>query len=45
VANGQQLAARMPRAELVVLQDQAHAPMLERPEEFGALICRFLDQL
>jgi 3-oxoadipate enol-lactonase len=45
VANGRQLAARMPRAELVVLQDQAHAPMLERPKEFGALICRFLDQL
>ncbi len=45
VANGRLLAARLPRAELVVLPDQAHAPMLERPQDFGALICRFLDRL
>jgi pimeloyl-ACP methyl ester carboxylesterase len=45
VANGRLLASRMPRAELVVLPGQAHAPMLERPQEFGALICRFLDRL
>lgn len=45
VANGRLLAARLPRAELVVLPDQAHAPMLERPQDFGALISRSLDQL
>ena len=45
VGNGRLLAARLPRAELVVLEDQAHAPMLEQPREFGALICRFLDRL
>jgi 3-oxoadipate enol-lactonase len=45
VANGRLLAARMPQAELVVLSDQAHVPMLEQPQEFGALICRFLDRL
>ncbi len=45
VANGRLLAARLPHAELVVLPDQAHAPMLEQPRELGALICRFLDRL
>jgi pimeloyl-ACP methyl ester carboxylesterase len=45
VGNGRLLAERMPKAELVLLEGQAHAPMLERPREFGELICRFLDRL
>jgi len=45
VANGRLLAARMPHAELVVLPGRGHAPMLEEPEAFSALVCGFLDQL
>jgi pimeloyl-ACP methyl ester carboxylesterase len=45
VANGRLLASRMPRAELVVLPGQGHAPMLEQPAEFAALVCDFLDRV
>jgi pimeloyl-ACP methyl ester carboxylesterase len=45
VSNGRLLAERMPRAELVVLPGKGHAPMLEEPEEFGELVCDFLDRV
>ncbi|HEU0303130.1 MAG TPA: alpha/beta hydrolase [Gaiellaceae bacterium] len=45
VANGRLLASRMPRAELVVLSGQGHVPMLERPAEFAALVCDYLDRV
>jgi pimeloyl-ACP methyl ester carboxylesterase len=45
VANGRLLAARMPRAELVELPGQGHAPMLEQPAEFAAIVCDFLDRV
>jgi 3-oxoadipate enol-lactonase len=45
VANGRLLAARMPNAELVVLPDRGHAPQLEEPAAFSALVCGFLDRL
>ena len=45
VANGRSLATRLPDAELVVLPGQGHVPMLERPAEFSALVCDFLDRL
>jgi pimeloyl-ACP methyl ester carboxylesterase len=45
VSNGRLLAERMPHAELVVLPGQGHAPMLEEPAEFGAIVCGFLDRL
>jgi pimeloyl-ACP methyl ester carboxylesterase len=45
VANGRLLAARLPRAELVVLGGQAHVPMLEQPEAFAELVCAFLDRV
>ena len=44
VANGRSLARRLPNAELVVLSGQGHVPMLERPAEFSALVCSFLDR-
>jgi 3-oxoadipate enol-lactonase len=43
VANGRLLARRLPRAELVLLPDQAHVPMLEQPASFSELVCAFLD--
>jgi pimeloyl-ACP methyl ester carboxylesterase len=33
------LAERMPSAELVVLPGRGHAPMLEAPAEFSAVVC------
>ena len=45
VANGRLLAERMPHAELVLLPDAGHVPMLESPAEFSALACAFLDRL
>lgn len=45
VANGLLLAARMPRAELVLLPGRGHVPMLEEPAEFSALVCDFLDRV
>ena len=45
VSNGRLLAERMPRAELVVLRGRGHVPMLEKPEEFSAVVCNFLDRL
>lgn len=44
VANGRLLASRMPQAELVVLEGRGHAPMLEDPPGFSALVCEFLDR-
>ncbi len=45
VSNGRLLAARMPRAELVLLPNHGHAPMLEEPGPFGELVCAFLDRV
>ena len=45
VANGRLLAARVPSAELVLLPGCGHAPMLEEPGPFGALVCAFLDRV
>jgi 3-oxoadipate enol-lactonase len=45
IENGRLLAARLPNAELVVLPGLGHAPMLEAPDEFGAVVCGFLDRL
>jgi 3-oxoadipate enol-lactonase len=45
VANGRLLARRLPRAELVLLPDQAHVPMLEQPAAFSELVCAFLDRI
>jgi len=45
VANGRLLAARLPHAELVLLPEQAHVPMLEQPAAFAELVCAFLDRL
>lgn len=44
-ATAHHLAANLPRAELAVIDDAAHLPSLERPEEFAALIRRFLASL
>ena len=44
-SNGRLLAARMPRAELVLLPSHGHAPMLEEPGTFGELVCAFLDRV
>jgi pimeloyl-ACP methyl ester carboxylesterase len=44
VSNGRLLAARLPRAQLVVLPGRGHVPMLEEPEEFSAAVCAFLDR-
>ena len=32
-------------AELVVLPEQAHVPMLEQPAAFAVLVCNFLDRV
>jgi pimeloyl-ACP methyl ester carboxylesterase len=45
IANGRSLAARVPNAELVVLEGRGHVPMLEEPEAFSKLVCGFLDRL
>ncbi len=45
VSNGRLLAERLPNAELVVLPEPGHAPMLEEPAAFSALVCGFLDRL
>jgi pimeloyl-ACP methyl ester carboxylesterase len=45
VSNGRLLAARMPRAELVVLPGKGHAPQLEEPAELAAIVCDFLDRV
>jgi pimeloyl-ACP methyl ester carboxylesterase len=45
VSNGRLLAARLPRAELVLLPNCGHAPMLEEPGPFGELVCSFLDRV
>jgi pimeloyl-ACP methyl ester carboxylesterase len=38
IARGRELAARAPRAELVVMDAVAHLPQLERPNEVATLI-------
>ena len=45
VSNGRLLAERLPRAELVVLPEAGHAPMLEQPAAFSSIVCGFLDRL
>ncbi|HEX5757917.1 MAG TPA: alpha/beta fold hydrolase [Thermoanaerobaculia bacterium] len=42
VANGRELARRLPRAELVVLAGAGHLPMEERPEELVRAVRTFL---
>lgn len=37
-----ELAAQLPRAELVTLADTGHAPMWERPDAFNAAVLAFL---
>jgi 3-oxoadipate enol-lactonase len=45
LANGQALAARLPRARLVVLEGLGHSPHVEDPAGFEALLRAFLDEL
>jgi pimeloyl-ACP methyl ester carboxylesterase len=45
LANGRLLASRLPRAELVVMNGRGHAPMLEEPAAFAAIVCDFLDRV
>ena len=45
VSAGRLLAARMPKAELIVLPEGGHAPQLEAPAEFAAIVCDFLDRV
>jgi pimeloyl-ACP methyl ester carboxylesterase len=42
LAAAERIADSIPRADLVVLKDTGHVPMLERPEEFNALLRRFV---
>lgn len=42
LAAAQRIADGIPRAELVVLPDTGHTPMLERADEFNALLRRFV---
>jgi pimeloyl-ACP methyl ester carboxylesterase len=39
------LAAHIPHAELHVVRDKGHLMYLEAPEEFGATVCDWLDQV
>ena len=43
LASSQQLASRIPGAELVVLEHSGHFPNLEEPTQFWAAVGRFLD--
>jgi 3-oxoadipate enol-lactonase len=45
VSAGRLLAARLPRAELVVLAGHGHSPMLEDPALFAEVVCDFLDRV
>lgn len=45
LAAARELAARMPDARLRVLEDAAHCPMFERPEEFNAIVAEFLAEI
>jgi pimeloyl-ACP methyl ester carboxylesterase len=42
LAAAQRIADGIPRAELVVLPNTGHCPMLEQPEEFNGLLRRFV---
>lgn len=43
-AYAEDLAARMPRAEVAVLAGTAHHPQAERPDEYARLVNQFLDR-
>jgi pimeloyl-ACP methyl ester carboxylesterase len=45
LAYAEDLAARLPRGELAVLEGAGHAAHLDRPDEFAALLERFLSPL
>ncbi len=45
VASSRLVAERVPRAEIVVIEDAAHLPSLERPERFNAALMAFLSRL
>lgn len=45
VALSQELAARLPRARLSMLEGVAHLPSLERPDEVAALVRAFLAEV
>ncbi len=45
LAAAQRIADGIPRAELVVLKDTGHIPMLERADEFNALLRRFVSRV
>lgn len=42
---GRELAAKMPRAELYIVPQCGHLPMLERPDAFNARLSAFLETL
>jgi pimeloyl-ACP methyl ester carboxylesterase len=44
LACSEQLAAAIPGAEMVVLEDSGHDPFIEEPEAFWAAVGRFLSQ-
>jgi pimeloyl-ACP methyl ester carboxylesterase len=41
--DSEQLASRLPTAELVIFEDTGHMPMLERPVPFNDELLRFAD--
>ncbi len=45
IANGERLAARLPRARLVRLEGLGHSPHVEDPERFEAELRDFLDEI
>lgn len=44
-ANGERLAARIPRARLAILEGLGHSPHVEDPERFELELRRFLDEI
>jgi pimeloyl-ACP methyl ester carboxylesterase len=42
-SDGEQLAALVPEAELVIFEDTGHMPMVERPVPFNDEVLRFAD--
>jgi pimeloyl-ACP methyl ester carboxylesterase len=44
LAHGQTMAGAIPGARLIVFDDAAHMPMIDRPEHFNAEVLRFLVQ-
>jgi 3-oxoadipate enol-lactonase len=45
IANGERLAARLPRARLVRIEGAGHSPHVEDPERFEAELRGFLDEI